>query len=427
MNRKNVLLAWFLLFCICEFALIGYARSFFGVYISPIVFTIVSFIIGAACFYFAREKRLLQKPTNVAHKDGLKVLYLVIPFGIFLIINGYMVFSKIPIDYNHSDVFAQVIEPSKWILKGEYPYQDVILPTYKMHNTYLPMQWLPFTLSSGLGFDPRWIPVTFWVIALLIFLKKFEFSLSKKHLILGILITSIAFFSVIGYMNTNEQEYSSTLELLPSAYYILLIASLLRGSWFWIGVSLAFCFLSRFSIVFLSPFLAWYVYHQYGKIVITKSIIALVATVSLLFIVPFVSQDPTLPQKIVANYDNGAAGEWSIQKWQAENDLPYQLSRGLGIALFIRNFYEDNIPEGVKSLKRLGFAITMLLSLFFLSYFYLKQSSWDMNWVLLGSIKVYFTVFYFLVLIPYTYLHIVPITITVLILLLRLREYALSE
>lgn len=336
---------------------------------------------------------------------------------IFLVYVSNNVFLKYPIDNNYSDVYAQVLSAASWLLNGEYPYQDVVLPSYTMHNTYLPMQWLPFVIPIAFDFDPRWIPITLWVFSIVSLVYFLNFNLNTKNFIIFFITTLSIVVGFNGYISKNPQEYSATLELLPSSYYILLLIFIFKRSWLGIGIAMGFCLLSRFSIVLLIPFLIYYIWQYNGKHFLSKSIISALITILLLFVLPFMSQDMLLPQKIVANYDNGAAGEWRVHEWQNEGDLPYQISRGVGLSIYFRDAYLDDLLNGVKILKRWGFALSLVCSIFFMFFLYRFKDKIDPNWFLLAIIKIYFTVFYTFVLIPYTYLFLIPLSISVFILI----------
>lgn len=411
-----------LILVLFEWFLIGPFLSLAGPYISPLILTCVSATVGMIVLCLSFVKISDEKISDF--QDRYRLSWLALLWMPVLLYVAWSVFSVHPIDHNYSDVFAQVLFPSEWLLNGEYPYQDVQLPTYTMHNTYLPMQWLPFTIPVYGGFDPRWIPVTFWTTALSVFIVVNRMSFSRRTILLYVLTLTVIVAGVSGYVMKNPKEYSATLELLPAAYYIMLIFFMWRGSWWGIGLFMGFCLLSRFSIVLFLPFLVFYIWMKNGKTFFLKSAAMTTGVILILFICPFMSQDINLPRKIVANYDNGAAGEWRVHSWQNEGDLPYQLSRGTGIAIYFRDRFQDNLLHGVRVLKKWGFGLSLLTG-FILLYVFLrlrKKISND-NLYMMGALKIYMTIFYTFVLIPYTYLYIIPFTISFLILLISYHHY----
>lgn len=412
-----------ILLCLSEFLLLGFFRSLLGPYVTPFVFAAISLGIGVFALFksFTVPNKVPLVKRNI--KKGLTSFPVLILGIVLMLYIAWQAFSRFPVDHNYSDVYAQVLFPAQWLLHGEYPYQDVVLPTYTMHNTYLPMQWLPFTLSEIFGFDPRWIPISFWLFALSLFYIIYQIVYTKRNFIAYVLTYIVIVVGVIGYISKNPQEYAATLEFLPAAYYILLFMSLMNGSWLGIGVFLGFCLLSRFSIALFVPFLIVYVWINYGQAFFFKSALTTLGVILLLFVVPFMSQDSSLPKKIIANYDNGAAGEWRVHDWQNPGDLPYQLSRGTGLALYFRDAYPDDLLKGVKILKRWGIAMSVLTGIILLAFLIIFSKKINKDWFLLGSLKIYFTVFYTWVLIPYTYLYILPMSVSVVILLVSYKYY----
>ena len=410
---------WFYImvaFSTFEFLMLGFLQGYFGIYFSPLLFFVASMGVSVVALYASAN--MTEKGKSEQPKQKI-LFYTLVPLVIMLVWFAFSVFSKHPIDNNKSDVFAQVLSPSQWLLSGEYPYQQVVLPTYTMHNTYLPMQWIPFVLSLVFGFDPRWIPIVFWGAALLLFVWFSSTStpsrISVHELILSSVTAILAVYSMYGFIVKNSFDFSVTLEMLPTAYYILFVLALLRGSWWGIGLTLGLCLMSRFSIILLIPFLVWYVWKRYGWNTLWKATVTGIAFILVVFVLPFMTKDPDLVSKIFSNYDNGAAGEWSTHSWQESGAEPYQLARGLGAAIFVKRMYEYDIRDGIHHLKQAGFALSFLTGIFLIYLYQRNRIFVNHDWVLLGGIKLYFTFFYTFVLIPYPYLYILPLTITVMI------------
>ena len=218
------------------------------------------------------------------------------------------------------------------------------------------------------------------------------------------------------FIQFHSFDYTVSLEMLPAAYYILFILACLRGSWWAMGITLSFCLMSRFSIILLIPFLGYYVWKRYGFSVLSKSVLVLVSSITLLFVIPFMTKDPSLPLKIIGNYDSGAANEWQTHGWQEPGAEPHQLARGFGLAIFVKKFYEYDIKDGIHHLKQ-GSVALCLLTAFFLVYLYWRnQKHLNRDWLFLGGLKLYLSFFYAFVLIPYPYLFALPLTVTAILL-----------
>lgn len=413
------------IFALIEFLMLGNLQGYFGIYFSPIIFFLASTGVSISALYVAHN---LTEINQVQRSDVRSVL-LILPVLAGLIYFGYTVFSQHPIDDTKSDVFAQVLSPSAWLIQGEYPYQDVILPSYTMHNTYLPTQWLPFVVAVGFDFDPRWIPLVSWVIMLALFAYVLPINFDGrdwKYTTGYVLVTCLGLYGVYGFISENSFDYAVTLEMLPVAYYVLLIIALLRENWLLLGLSMGFCLMSRFSILLFIPFLMWYIWKRFGAPVLFKSGITTFLFVLLVFVLPFMTKDPQLVSKIIGNYDNGAYGEWQVHGWQQKGEEPFQLQRGMGAAIFFKRLYEYDIKDGIQHLKQVGFILSFLTGIFMIYLFERNRKIIHHDWILLGGAKLYFTVFYTFVLIPYPYLYILPVTITGLIIIKAYSDIYLS-
>jgi len=410
---------WFLVLCLVawyEMRLTGDLQNHDGIFYSPLQLFLLSLSVSLLAL-----KAPFRLDTYVSASSVTKWIPVIIllPALVWLFKEATSILEMRPINFNDSDIIAQVLAPSQSLLKGEWPYQDVVLPTYTMHNTYLPMQWLPFVIPVAFNFDPRWLPVFAWSIAILIFygtlVRKISFS-SFITIPAIVLVIYLSLYGIHSFMKYNSFDFQVSVELLPAAYYLILIVALLSGNSWLIGVSLGTCLMSRFSIILLVPFLAWYIWRRYG---LKKWIQAAVATVffcTIVFVLPFMTRDTQLPFKIVGNYNSGAFNEWHTHSWQEPGAEPHQLARGLGLAIFVKKMYEYDIREGINHLKNGSIITCLCIGLFLIYLFERNRNSIHADWFLLGGIKLYFSFFYALVLIPYPYLFLLPMTITIAIL-----------
>ncbi|MCE2790339.1 MAG: hypothetical protein LW630_10560 [Saprospiraceae bacterium] len=412
---------WFFLlviFSLCEMWMWGTHHNRYDIYYSPLVFFLASLCVSIIALVASGYLAESQHHGPVFQKKSLWAL-LFLPGLFWLIQLGYQAFAAHPIDYNDSDIFAQVLAPARWVLSGQYAYQDVELPTYTMHNTYLPMQWLPFIAPVYFRFDPRWVPLLAWSIAILFFISASLSGFQWRrwfHWLAWILAGYLSVRTMYEFIQFHSFDYTVSLEMLPAAYYILFILACLRGSWWAMGITLSFCLMSRFSIILLIPFLGYYVWKRYGFSVLSKSVLVLVSSITLLFVIPFMTKDPSLPLKIIGNYDSGAANEWQTHGWQEPGAEPHQLARGFGLAIFVKKFYEYDIKDGIHHLKQ-GSVALCLLTAFFLVYLYWRnQKHLNRDWLFLGGLKLYLSFFYAFVLIPYPYLFALPLTVTAILL-----------
>ncbi len=426
-TKKGIWFLLLLMFSLCEMWMWGTHHNRYGIFFSPVWFFLSSF--GVSVVVLVASYYLTEVGQSDKKYSSRWLILAYIPALVWLVFIGWKAFSIHPVDYNDSDIFAQVLSPSQWLLGGQYPYQDVVLPTYTMHNTYLPMQWLPFLLPVYFHFDPRWVPVVAWVLVLGLFFWDQLSSFDRKKGISWLVWVIAGYLSVrsmFEFIQFHAFDYTVSLEMLPAAYYVLFILAVLRGSWFWMGFTLACCLMSRFSIVLLSPFLAYYVWQRYGFTTLWKSTSVVMATVLVLFVLPFMTKDPSLPVKILGNYDSGAAGEWQTHSWQEPGSEPHQLARGFGLAIFVKKMYEYDIQDGIHHLKQLSIFLSIMTGFFLIYLYWRNKNHLNRDWLFLGGLKLYFTFFYHFVLIPYPYLFVLPLTVTAVCLVKAASDFSAS-
>jgi len=435
MNNYLITPAIYLLF-ILETLALSACMGQAGIYGAPILFFGSSLALAGLAIRQGSRATAAPSPPDTHDaspdqaRDWTSLLFAAIAFTA-LVAYARTTFYHVPLDPGISDVFPQVLTAARAWLRGEYAYQIVQLPTYTMNNTYLPMQWLPFCATEYLGKDPRWIPVAAWSVAFLTliyqlrlpFLQHRATPLHRLLLGLGLCLPAWAAYSFIRY---NMLDYGLTLELLPAAYYVGLCVGLLSGSAWAMGLALGACLLSRFSILFFLPFVAYYIATAHSRQKMYRAFGIAATFVLLVFVLPFMTQDPQLPAKIVGNYDGGALSEWRGQAWQAPGTEPHQLSRGLGMAIFFKKAFEPDLVAGIRWLKRTEIALCLSMTLLaWLLYRRYGTTPRRKQWLLLGGLKLYFVFFYHFVLIPYPYLFLMPMTISAIIVLQAAKE--LSE
>lgn len=431
MTSSNFGIGIYILFILETLAMTAYMGGL-GIYNSPIAFLVISLIMAVAAIWHgaalapdadtAPNELDTKNSIGTYKRDWTSLFYL---SNIFLVLIWYNSsrMHEIPLDLRYSDVFPQLLSAARWFMQGEYAYQMVKLSTYEMNNTYLPMQWLPFCISEYFGTDPRWIPLLSWAIAMLALVYTLKTHFLKtmygwKRQILVLIGLTLPAWAVYFFICYNTTDYLLTIELLPASYYVWLCIGLLSGSTLTIGLALGSCLLSRFSILFFIPFLLYYIAHTYNRQKMWTVIGITVAFIFCVFVLPFMSQDPNLPSKIVSNYTNGALSEWQGQEGQAAGSEPRQIARGLGMAIFFKKAFEPNLIYGIEWLKRTEIVLCLLTTLFmYLLYRRYAQHIRNQQWILLGGIKLYFVCFYHFILIPYPYLFLMPLTISAIIVL----------
>lgn len=214
---------------------------------------------------------------------------------------------------NHSDVMPLIIKQYDYFMAGQSPYQPIGFPSHTAYPAYLPLHWLPVGLARVGYMDPRWggIFLLFFVIALTIVWtqphKRFH-GLS----ILLVLLPILLLFLLLKYA---ASDFAITFETVIAAYYLLLALALLRRSLVLVAVGILLCLLSRYTLVFWMPFFFLMLLRGVGlrKTIYLGSFLLL--AVVLIFVLPFLRENPTLLQDSLRYHNEAVINDWRGEKW----------------------------------------------------------------------------------------------------------------
>jgi hypothetical protein len=191
-------------------------------------------------------------------------------------------FQKIPIDPQTADMLPILQTMARRFLAGEpvYAFIDISEPMYPI---YLPMLWLPFTLSEILGCDPRYMVTVFLAISLvfILHLVPLKEKGTARHLLL------LPFVGLIfwGIVHKEVTLLSMTQEGIIIAYYLFFLWAHFRTqNPFWIGSALTCCLLSRYTLAFWFAMYFLYLYLNLGrKFALQTAAVTLITTLIILF------------------------------------------------------------------------------------------------------------------------------------------------
>jgi len=299
-------------------------------------------------------------------------------------------FKLNPLDYTHADMLPVIRVMADRFIHSQPVYEVIPEIWGGVMPVYLPGLWLPFVPALALNIDLRWI-TTLFILSSLIFL----FTLirgNKRSLLVWIPIG--LWFDFILY-NRNETMVWSE-EGVVYGYYMLFALALYLRSYLGIGVLLACCLLSRYSIVFFaSSLMACIYFYESAK---NFRSIFLSATITGLVLITLGGAWSSLLQFI------GLPGQYL--KNLESNPAKYQevMSQGLGFVPWLQGLDDHWIYR------------IMLVSLIVLAvlifYFYRR---WSDPLYLLAGLKFTLLIFYHLVLIPYPYLFYTSVWVSVVL------------
>ncbi|MFC2114329.1 hypothetical protein ACFLRI_03170 [Bacteroidota bacterium] len=412
--NKNRILIYILYFAFfIEVAFNTFWRGKFGIYISPVLLFVFSIAVGSIPLFLKPPCNRISVNTS---KKGISIFLYYILFGAGSIIS-FLIFRNIvrqmPFDFPSSEVTTAIEVMSKRFLNSEFPYSLITEYGHNLTPTYLPFQWLPFTISSYFNFDHRYVVFAIWLISILLF--TYSISKAKATLVTKLILICIPFITLIIFMLEIPTMFGVTIELLPSAYYIILTLTLLNSSLIIRSIGILLPLLSRFSFLFWLPFyflLSFFTEKKYKSVITGVYVLILVG---LFYLIPFLSKDPEIFSRGYDYYTKAALDEWHPHTWQNENDKPFQLFRGIGFASWFYQSGKGTVEHRLELARKTHMILTILTALAMgLLYLYFRRKVPDRLYLLL-SLKIYLVVFYAFIQVPYIYLQLVPIFVSTLI------------
>jgi hypothetical protein len=221
------------------------------------------------------------------------------------------------------------------------------------------------------------------------------------------------------WLSAFPSEIGYSIEWLMAGYYVLFAWALAKKNPWWIAFSLSCILLSRFSLVLWLPLvLPLFFIKEWRKTMLIVSITSAVAIV-FIYIIPFLSHDWDALKNAQNYYSVAALKEWSGQHWQKPGDDAFQLARGYGFAYWYYKLGTGSLPQKIEGFKNIQLIVCIGITFLMGLWYYIKgKKNLDVRLFLLGSLKIYLTLFYIFIQVPYPYLFMVPAGFAVAVLFL---------
>ena len=427
-KQQRIFLSVFFAFS-AEIAMLSFWRGNFGSHKSAVVFFLASMTIGFLGLWLSFQKSnlshsLLVFPPNKRVKGRSRRTTYVYIFliAIFCFI-AYRLLSSIfessPIQAEQSDIIPQTQVLTQRFLQHQFPYQTIPFKGYDLFPTYQPLQWMPFTIAEKTDMDYRKLALVLLLLAIMasaFFLRNKDLS-GQQLLCLGVL----PFLPILMIAVFEPSIYERTLENLIAAYYFTLCIALFSRSVLFVGLALICCLLSRYSIILWVPLFLFMLYCSGERKKAAGLVLICTIGIVLIYILPFFSHDNTIFLKGYNYHAKAALGEWQGQWWQQPNQKPFQLFRGIGFAGMFYDYYKGSLEEKLKAFQLLHLSLSAATCILLGIFFWFKRHSVSFVIFALASLKIYLSVFYHFIQIPYDYLYMTLIYTSIPILWLSIK------
>lgn len=394
-----------------ELLMLTWLRGSFGYFASPVVFFAASLAMGMLGIALALSAGDRPRRLETRYISAVLVLFALLTASAFFAAS--QIFGAIPIDAAVSDILPQIQTMVQRFLRGEMPYQPIPFDGYVMVPTYQPLQWLPAVPAEFFGFDYRFMPLAVFTVAYAGYVRWVVTEADNAALRMA--LTPLPYLVMASLMQTAPGVFGHTVEPLVAGYYLLLCLGTIRLNTLSIAVGLSLCLCSRYAVVLWVPLPLLVLWLEKGRRDVVKLVAVMVAVVVVVEL-PFLLQDPLLTLKGYASHRDAALWEWQGQSWQPPGGLPYQLFRGIGFASWFYTFWEGALGAKLHAVRSVHLLLSVGVVAGMAWWFVRARARLNARVFLLASFKVYLSIFYHFIHIPYDYLFMVPMMVSVVLL-----------
>lgn len=368
-----------------------------GLFLSSIFFGIVLIYK----FYNVGIQETYPQPAK-RNLISYSMILLLITGLVILGIQNHGLFSSHAINFRSSDIIPLIQVMCKRLLHGQFAYSLVNDFGYPLRATYLPAQWMPFTIAELLHKDYRWVTYGVWCIAgIWLCVRSIKISSPMLRAIIPLLV----FASYYVLQSNNIGIVEITVELLISAYYMILIMGFNQNNGILQGIIISLCLLSRYSLVLWLPLYCFILFVTNNRKQLYMAVTTSLVIITVLYVIPFLSKDWTIFYKGYKYYDSSAYFEWTKLN---DKGKPSQLFVGTGYAYyFYTRFPNLDVMSRIKLLQRTHLVCSVLVTILMGIWFWFKKEKINYKIFMISSFKIYLAVFLFLIQVPYEYLMIV--------------------
>jgi len=366
MNRMKQTLGWLLILVASalELGCISFYRGDFGIYGSPLLLLLSGLIVGITFLFFSRKQSWRGDPKSTLSNHYLKLFDIVIiGVGIYFCwaklnywidLYPFTIFSE----GKGSDVIPQIRVMGNRFVNGEFPYEMITAEDWKyghqLFPTYLPLTWMPFMVAEWLNMDYRIFAFGIFILGFLFFYWKI--IAPNPNIWLRLISCSSPFLFLYVFL-ANHTSLALAVETFVVGFYLLLATSLFSKKIYWLIIGLVLCLLSRYAIILYVPLLLLVWGFKNGwKQMFTISI-AVTGAILLIYIIPFLSKEPTIFSQSHNYHTKAALSMWERSEKAGVISKKSIFSAGLGMAIFLVNTNEQPIQEKFKIYQKLHFYI----------------------------------------------------------------------
>ncbi|MBK8965544.1 MAG: hypothetical protein IPM36_02465 [Lewinellaceae bacterium] len=268
-------------------------------------------------------------------------------------------FVEFPDPARWSDVIPQLETLYQRFDRGEFPYTPVPLPTHSPYPVYMPLHWLPIGLGDWLGISSRWLG--YGMLGLASGLYGLWVGRQRAPWLTRFIALFLPSLGLWGFIIWGGLELPVSLETIIAAYYLLLAVGLLERNLRLVTLGLICCLLSRYTLIFWLPLLAYVIFRQQAlrQNIWIWGTVAL--SILLLYVFPFFLKDSSIFSKGITHHNNSAVGEWT---GYGNPPVSWSMESGIYFAVFMKPLFSGEMEHRVWLARVVQASIMLVLLIF---------------------------------------------------------------
>ena len=403
---------YFLAFSLCILAEVCFNVCFsqvLGQGFNSIGFFCTSLAIGIMTIAYGYGKKELttDRQTRVWPKVAIMLTWATLI--VIFCLNIASTLKDAPVNLANSDIIPTITIGVKRFVAGEFVYAPINHGDH-ISYTYLPAQWLPFCIAELFRFDYRWVPIILTALVGLWLIRR----AMKGHFANGLLIGGLLLFNYTFIRKFEDGVFINTVEIMIAGYYMAFIAGIGTKNALLKGFLISLCLLSRYSLVLWLPLWLFVEFFSGDRRKLMLTLLMIGLCVCCIYIIPFLSHDWLVFSKYYPAYSSAALGEWQHQN---ERGLPMHLYNGQGLAwLFYEQLKSHDLPYRIKCLQQVHLMMSLGSVAAMGAWYWFNRNRVERRIFLMGSFKIYLSIFLAFIQVPYAYLMITGSFVSIAIL-----------
>jgi hypothetical protein len=373
--------------------------------LNAIIHFIASSLTGILIIAKFYNKQVVVRERTQSPKNYLVPILSLLPV-LWIMLDANKVFKQIEINVQWSDIIPAIQIITRRFASGGNPYLPMTELGYTTPVGYMPFHWLPYSLAELGHFDYRWISIGALMIACILVVAR-VYKRNNNAAIITVMSIVLSYFLISKH---STGIMAVTVELLIAAYYMLFISSINSNKYLAVGTTIALCLLSRYNFVLWLPLAIFIYYTGDNKKLLLQASMIVTALILTCYIIPFLSKDWSVFYKTNMGY---AGMNW---EWQhlCDNGLPCNLFNGVGFAhLFYKQYGQANFQIAFAVCRIVFFIASMGVCLLMGIWYWKYKTSIDHRIFLMASLKIYLSMFFAFMIVPYDYLMITGLFVSI--------------